>query len=166
MKIVYLKGKNNVMKRFLLIGLCLSMFGLTDAWMKTAVEADDVRGTYWNADKTAHIRIYRAKNGKYYGKIEHLVEPNDASGNPKKDPNNPDKSLRDRDRLGMVIMKSFEWNESEQKWEDGTIYDPNNGKTYDGYMRFEGDDLNTLYLRGYVMGMTWLGRTSEWTRIE
>lgn len=154
------------MKKAILITLCLGLFVFSDAWTNTSVEADDVRGTYWNAEKTAHIRIYRAVNGKYYGKIEHLVEPNDANGNPKTDNNNPDKSLRSKPRLGLVIMKSFEWNSSEKRWEDGTIYDPNNGKTYDGYMRFEGDDTKTLYLRGYVLGMTWLGRTSEWERIE
>lgn len=154
------------MKRALLITLCLGLFVFSDAWLTVEVEADDVRGTYWNAEKTAHIRIYRAVNGKYYGKIEHLVEPNDASGNPKTDNNNPDKSLRSQPRLGLVIMKSFEWDDTEKRWEDGTIYDPNNGKTYDGYMRFEGDNKNTLYLRGYVLGMTWLGRTSEWERIN
>ncbi|MBR9860685.1 DUF2147 domain-containing protein [bacterium] len=154
------------MGRLLFLGLTLSFFLVSDALRVDAIEADDVRGTYWNAEKTAHIRIYRAVNGKYYGKIEWLKEPNDENGNPKKDPNNPKPELRDRDRLGMIIMRSFEWDADEKLWEDGTIYDPNNGKTYDGYMRFEGDDLSTLYLRGYVMGMTWLGRTSEWERIE
>lgn len=147
---------------FALVGLMLA----SEAFMPQAIVPDDVRGTYWNGEKTAHIRIYRAKNGKYYGKIEHLTEPNDENGNPKTDPENPNPKLRSRARLGMVIMKGFEWNASEKIWEDGTIYDPNNGKTYDGYMRFEGEDKSKLYLRGYVMGMTWLGRTSEWERIE
>ena len=154
------------MKRFSLILAVLGMFMLSDALNVNTIVADDIRGTYWNAEKTAHIRIYRAKNGKYYGKIEHLVEPNDENGNPKKDPENPKEELRSRDRLGMVIMTSFDWNEEEKRWDDGNIYDPNNGKTYDGYARFEGDNKNTLYLRGYVMGMTWLGRTSEWERIK
>lgn len=154
------------MKRYLIVLLSLGLFFASDGNGLATLNGDDVRGTYWNGEKTAKIRIYRANNGKYYGKIEHLVEPNDESGNPKKDPLNPDPKLRDRDRLGMVIMKAFEWNEKDQKWEDGTIYDPNNGKTYDGYMRFEGDDLSKLYLRGYVLGMTWLGRTSEWERIN
>ncbi|MEY2924103.1 MAG: hypothetical protein RLZZ337_651 [Bacteroidota bacterium] len=154
-----------ITKRLTLLFSVLSLFMISDALVNSFV-ADDVKGTYWNADKTAHIRIYRATNGKYYGKIEHLVEPNDANGKPKTDPLNPDAKLRSRARLGMVIMNGFEWNESEQMWDDGTIYDPNNGKTYDGYMKFEGTNKNKLYLRGYVMGMTWLGRTSEWQRIN
>ena len=134
--------------------------------MAQTPQTDEVRGTYWNAEKTSHIRIYRAKNGKYYGKIEYLKEPNDENGNPKTDPENPKKELRSRSRLGMVIMNGFSWNESESRWEDGPIYDPVSGNTYDGYMYFEGDNRTVLYLRGYMLGMTWLGRTSEWTRVE
>ena len=134
--------------------------------MAQTSQSDEVKGTYWNAEKTSHIRIYRAKNGKYYGKIEYLKEPNDENGNPKTDPENPNKELRSRSRLGMVIMNSFSWNESESRWEDGTIYDPFSGNTYDGYMYFERDNSTVLYLRGYMLGMTWLGRTSEWTRVE
>ena len=95
-----------------------------------------------------------------------LTAPNNPDGTPKKDPNNPKANLRDRDRLGMVIMNGFTWNASEQKWEKGTIYDPTEGKTYDGYIYFEGDNKKVLKLRGYVMGMTWLGRTSDWQRIK
>jgi uncharacterized protein (DUF2147 family) len=153
-------------KRLTVLFSILSLFFISDALMINAFSQDDVKGIYWNGEKTAQIRIYRATNGKYYGKIEHLNEPNDVNGNPKKDPENPNAKLRDRDRLGMVIMNGYEWNESEQMWENGTIYDPNNGKTYDGYMKFEGTNKNKLYLRGYVMGMTWLGRTSEWERIN
>lgn len=142
---------------------------ISSSWigsMAQTAQSDEVRGTYWNAEKTSHIRIYRAKNGKYYGKIEYLKEPNDENGNPKTDPENPDKELRSRSRLGMVIMNSFSWNESESRWQDGIIYDPVSGNTYDGYMYFEGDNRTVLYLRGYMLGMTWLGRTSEWTRVE
>ena len=150
----------------MIILLSMSFFMMSDGFRKTEITKDSVIGTYWNGEKTAHIRIYKATNGKYYGKIEHLVEPNDENGNPKKDPNNPKEELRNRDRLGMVIMKSFKWDADDEKWEKGTIYDPNNGKTYNGYMNFKNDDLSKLYLRGYVMGITWLGRTSEWERIK
>ena len=142
---------------------------ISSSWIGTmaqTAQSDEVRGTYWNAEKTSHIRIYRAKNGKYYGKIEYLKEPNDENGNPKTDPENPDKELRSRSRLGMVIMNSFSWSESESRWQDGTIYDPVSGNTYDGYMYFKGENRTILYLRGYMLGMTWLGRTSEWTRVE
>jgi uncharacterized protein (DUF2147 family) len=84
------------------------------------------------------------------------------------DSENPDVKLRDRARLGMVIVKEFKWDEKEQEWNGGTIYNPTDGKTYDGYIYFENGnkDKLKLKLRGFVLGMTWLGKTSEWTRIN
>jgi hypothetical protein len=154
------------MKRFSIITLISGLFLVASAWNITSLVADDVEGTYWNAEKTAHIRMYRAKNGFYYGKIEHLVEPNNSDGTPKMDSKNPDTKLRDRARLGMVIAKAFKWDESEQEWNDGTIYNPTDGKTYDSYIYFENGNKDVLKLRGFVLGMTWLGKTSEWTRIK
>ena len=66
------------MKRLTTITLILGLFLIANAWNSSSLVADDVEGTYWNAEKTAHIRMYKAKNGFYYGKIEHLVEPNNA----------------------------------------------------------------------------------------
>jgi hypothetical protein len=155
-----------IMKRIAIISLSVCFFLFTNAFKVNDFVGDDVRGTYWNGEKSAKIRIYRAVNGMYYGKVDYLTEPNDENGNPKTDPENPKKEMRSRARLGMVIMNNFKFNEKDQRWESGTLYDPNNGKTYDGYMKFKGDNKNTLYLRGYVLGMKWLGRTSEWQRIE
>ncbi len=126
----------------------------------------DVVGTWLTADKDAHIRIFKAVNGKYAGKIEWMKEPNDASGKPKKDINNPNPKLRDRERLGMVLVMNLAYNAKDKKWEGGTIYDPKSGKTYDSYVYFENNNIDVLYLRGYMMGMSWIGRTSEWTRIK
>jgi uncharacterized protein (DUF2147 family) len=154
------------MKRCKIITLVLSLFLMANAWNTASLVADDVLGTYWNAEKTAHIRMYKAKNGLYYGKIEYLLEPNDAQGTPKADPENPDDKLKDRASLGMVIAKAFKWDEKEQEWNNGTIYNPIDGKTYDSYIYFENDNKDKLKLRGFVLGMTWLGKTSEWTRLE
>ena len=128
-------------------------------------EPDRLLGVWEPSNGKARVKIEKISD-KYYGKIEMLTAPNNPDGTPKKDPNNPKANLRNRDRLGMVIMNGFTWNASEQKWENGTIYDPTEGKTYDGYVYFEGDNKKVLKLRGYVMGMTWLGRTSDWQRIK
>ena len=154
------------MRRFIPISLILSLFFIANAWNAASLVADDVVGTYWNAKKTAHIRIYKAKNGFYYGKVEFLKEPNNADRKPKLDLNNPDDNLRNRPNLGMVIAKAFKWDAAEQEWNDGTIYNPEDGKTYDGYMYYENGNKDVLKLRGFVMGMSWLGKTTEWTRIK
>lgn len=129
------------------------------------VDANDIVGTYWTAEKDAKVRIFLATNGKYSAKTVWMEAPNNADGSPKLDVNNPNKNLQSRERLGMVFLRYFSFNSEEQLWEGGTVYDPRSGKTYNGTMRFEGNDKNKLLLRGYIGSMTWLGKTSEWTRV-
>jgi uncharacterized protein (DUF2147 family) len=115
--------------------------------------ADAITGEWLTAPKDAKILIYKQGN-KFFGKINW----GKASG--RKDDKNPDASLRSRDLLGTVILKDFVFN-GKDKWEDGTIYDPNNGKTYSCNIKLKDD--KTLEVRGYV-GISLLGRTEIWTR--
>jgi uncharacterized protein (DUF2147 family) len=62
--------------------------------------------------------------------------------------------------IGLVILKDFAFN-GKDKWEDGTIYDPNNGKTYSCVIRLKNE--SALEVRGYI-GISLLGRTEVWTR--
>jgi uncharacterized protein (DUF2147 family) len=154
------------MKKIFLLIPILALLLFTSFSNKGSIKEDDVVATWLNADKDAHIRIFKAVNGKYAGKVEWLKQPNDPNGKPKKDTENPNIKLRERERLGLVIMQNFAYNTKSKQWQNGAIYDPKTGKTYDGYMYFEGENINTLHLRGFVMGMSWLGKTNEWTRIN
>jgi uncharacterized protein (DUF2147 family) len=63
--------------------------------------------------------------------------------------------------LGSVILSNFV-HAGGNKWEDGKIYDPNNGKKYSCNMKLK--DNNTLEIRGYI-GISLFGRTEVWTRL-
>ncbi|MFT7591063.1 MAG: hypothetical protein ACI9UJ_000984 [bacterium] len=130
------------------------------------VVASDIAGVYWIAGKEAKVKIFMATNGKYSGKTIWMKEPNNPDGSPKSDVNNPNDKLQSRERVGLVALKYFEFDEDDQRWENGSVYDPRNGKTYDGYLKFEEGSTDILRLRGYISGMTWLGRTSVWTRVR
>jgi len=123
-------------------------------------QSDDVIGIWLTYEEKSQIRIFKATNGKYYGKIEWLKEDPQE-----KDSNNPDLSLRDRPLMRLVILNGFVYNKNKEQWEGGTIYDPKNGKTYDSFMWFEGDK-QTLQFKGYVLGMKFIGRTTTWKREE
>ena len=73
---------------------------------------------------------------------------------------NPDEALRDRPILGLQIMSDFEY-DGNDKWKKGTIYAPDDGKTYKSKMSLSED---VLKVRGYI-GISMLGRTEEWTRV-
>jgi uncharacterized protein (DUF2147 family) len=114
---------------------------------------DAIVGEWLTAAKDGKVQIYKSGN-KFFGKISWGNRPNG------KDTNNPDTKLRDQNLIGLVILKDFAFN-GKDKWEDGTIYDPNNGKTYSCVIRLK--DEKTLEVRGYI-GISLLGRTEVWTR--
>jgi len=125
-----------------------------------AAQENKVAGTWFNDDETAHIRIFKATNGKYYGKIEWLKEDPERL-----DVNNPDVSKQKEPLLGLMILQGFSYEARKLQWNNGTIYDPDNGKTYDCFMWFE-DNPDVLSIKGYVLGMKFIGRETKWKRVK
>jgi len=124
-------------------------------------QKDKIEGFWLNQEKEARIEIYKAKNGKFYGKIVWLKEPT-RDGKPKTDIHNPKAELRSQPIVGLLILKGFE-KDGDKTYENGTIYDPKNGKTYSCKITYE--NANTLSIRGYI-GISMLGRTTTWTRSQ
>ncbi len=115
---------------------------------------------------SAIVKIVRDGN-EYRGTIVWLEKPvygpdEERPGQPKVDLNNPDAKLRERPLLGLDLLKGFVWNAKKNRWEKGTIYDPNNGKTYKCKMELV--DPDTLKVRGFI-GFSLLGRTEVWHRV-
>jgi len=137
----------------LILGVCF--------WVPTVSFAQDPLEHLWlTQDKDAKIWVYKATDGKFYGKITWIREP-DRDGKPKTDINNPDKTRRNDPELGLVILKGFR-KSHDNEYVDGTIYDPKNGKTYSCKMTLEG---NQLFVRGFV-GISLLGRTATWIKTD
>ena len=125
----------------------------------SAFAQDQIERQWYNEERTAKIQVYKAKDNKFYGKIVWLKEPL-KNGKPKTDENNPAAAKRSQPILGMIILKSFIKDGDE--YEDGTIYDPKNGKTYSCKIKYKGDKLD---VRGYV-GISLIGRTTTWTKAD
>jgi uncharacterized protein (DUF2147 family) len=122
-----------------------------------------IEKTWYNAEKTSKIRIFKATDGKYYGKIVWLQTPNDELGQPRTDKNNEDPQKKLRPIMDLMIISAFTPGSEEGVFEGGKVYDPKNGKTYCGKLTLKG---NTIDLRGFICGMSLLGRTSQWTLAE
>lgn len=113
-----------------------------------ANSADDpVVGTWWNEKKTAQITIQPCGES-VCGNISWMQEPNREDGTPKLDINNDDESLRSRPILGLQIIGGFEKEESG-KWDDGDIYNPQDGNTYSSNLAINED--GTLAVEGCVL---------------
>ena len=126
-----------------------------------AQKADKIVGIWWNDEKTTKIQVEK-KDGKYIGTIVYMIPEKYENGLPPKDDENPDEALRDRSLIGLQILDGFIYSDEKNEWNTGRIYDPKSGKTYDCYGWLESDDL--LKLKGFVAGMRWLGKSSEWYR--
>jgi uncharacterized protein (DUF2147 family) len=75
---------------------------------------------------------------------------------------NPDPVKRKNPKIGLNNLLGFTY-AGEGKYENGTIYDPENGKTYKCVMMLENDSV--LKVRGYI-GITMVGRTDVWKRVK
>ena len=120
-------------------------------------QSDKIEGVWLNEEKDAKIQIYKARDGKFYGKIVWLRDPME-NGKPKTDKKNPKDQLKAQPLVELVILKGF--SVDGNTYEDGTIYDPNNGKTYDCKMTYKG---KTLSIRGFI-GISLFGRTTVWEK--
>lgn len=119
----------------------------------------DVTGTWSTVDDKSRVKIEPCGD-KFCGKIVWLKEPNNSEGKPKKDLNNTDESLRSRPILGMELLGGFS-PESKTEWEDGTIYNPEDGKTYSSTLTIAKP--GELEVEGCVL---FLCKTQVWKRIE
>lgn len=142
------------MKRF---GFFLLGMGMLGAGLVLAAESPVGK---WNTvdeksgKVTSAVEIYE-QNGKLFGKIMALTEPNDKQGKPKvciactgADKNKP--------IVGLVILKDL--SPSGDRYRDGTVLDPEDGKVYPAEIWVED---GKLMVRGYS---GFLYKTRTWLK--
>jgi uncharacterized protein (DUF2147 family) len=151
---------NNYRKQLIAtLGLVWALFLFQNARAQT--NTDDILGTWLVEKKDGKVEIYKQGN-QYFGKIVWLQEPNGKDGKPVLDKNNPEASKRSQPIVGLVMLKNLQW-KGKGNWEDGNVYDPHNGKTYNASVKMK--DKASLEFTGFV-GMAFIGRTEVWTRVK
>lgn len=142
------------------------LFALSIAFVaKTSAQGNQLEKVWYDEKKTCKVQIYKDRDGKFYGKMIWLNEPIDKStGKPQVDKENPEPKLRNTPLQDMVILKGFSQDPNNANvYIDGTVYDPDSGKTYCGKITFKG---NKLDMRGYICSFSLFGRTETWTLAE
>lgn len=153
----YKPTTSTIMKRLFIVTLLLFLSSCL-----LAQNANKVLGVWLTQDGDSKVTITKDSNGKFNGEITWLDEPLNDEGKPKVDEENPKKSLQSRPIMGLRLLDGFIYDKSKDEWVDGTIYDPNNGKTYKCLMWFDKDP-NKLSVKGYI-GFSLIGREVVWTR--
>ncbi|WP_233244165.1 DUF2147 domain-containing protein [Brumimicrobium oceani] len=140
------------MIKYLLI-LCLAMMSLNG-------NSQSIEGVWQTYDDEtgelkSDVKIYK-KDGKLYGKVVqlHVVDDLEVEATCRYCTD----YRKDKPILGMLVMTALV--KDGKEWEgDGTLLDPENGKTYDGEVWLVDD--NKLAVRGYI---GWFFRTQYWIR--
>jgi len=130
-----------------------------------------VMGTWLTQSGVAQVKIAPCadpKTGAICGTVVGLINPKGPNGNvvaPETvtDYRNPDPALRSRKMLGMPLIWGFKAGSDANTFEDGKIYNGENGKIYSANISLQPD--GKLRLRGYV-GSPMFGETQVWTRIS
>ena len=121
-----------------------------------AQSPNEILGKWMSEDGKGIIEIYKShETSKYFGKIVWLKESIGSDGKPIKD-------LNGNVIINMVNLKDFMFEDGH--WIDGTVYDPESGKTY--YSKLSLVNTNKLRLRGSIDPMGWIGKTSYWERVK
>ena len=96
------------------------------------------------------------------GRIVWLQQPNDKQGQPLRDGRNEDKRLRVRTICGLQVIGGLK-RQRDGSWDNGWIYDPEQGESFDVEIRLRGAD--GLQVKGYK-GLKFLSETFQWQRTK
>ena len=141
------------MKKFIFLSILIVMTVLKAASQNNA---DRIVGQWMSEENNMAVEIYKA--GKFYeAKVIWVDNSNDkrTSMNAGYDARNPDETLRKRKIIGLVVMNSLMYNEQNNDWEQGQIYDPHSGKYWNATASLTKGGL--LKVRGY-WGFQLLGK--------
>jgi uncharacterized protein (DUF2147 family) len=136
-----------------------------------SAQQSGVMGTWLTASGVGHVRIAPcadAASGALCGTVVGLINPKGPDGQPvapdaATDYRNENPAFRSRKVIGMPLIWGFKKTADPNTFEDGQIYNGENGKTYNANISLQPD--GKLRLRGYV-GTPLFGETQVWTRIS
>lgn len=110
-------------------------------------------------EKESIVRIFKATNGLYYGKIEQLLQPEYAGKNVVCDKcKGADKG---KPVEGLIIIRDMKYENG--KLVDGNVLDPDSGNIYYGSITYDAAT-GKLTLRGSIDKRGILGRSQVWIR--
>ncbi|WP_298918167.1 DUF2147 domain-containing protein [uncultured Algimonas sp.] len=126
-----------------------------------AAASGTVYGLWLTEEETATVRISDCGAGSMAGTPCGIVATADIPpGEPTTDVNNDNPALRTQPIIGLTMLKGFEWD--DDRWKNGRIYNPEDGKSYKSSIRVDKDDSDILKVKGCI---AFFCQTQEWTRV-
>ena len=144
--------KKLIMSLFMLAVLAGTISAQTDKIVGEWKTIDDKTGS-----EKSIVNIFKATNGKYYGKVEKLFK------NPEKRCTECEGANKDKPVVGLLVVNGME--EKNGSLTNGTILDPADGKVYKCNISFESKS-GKLKVRGSLDKHGIIGRTQYWSRVK
>lgn len=144
--------------------LTFGTFLLMALFFQATAQIDQMLGEWKTIDDETKeaksiVKIYKATNGKYYGKITDLLsKPDDTKCT------ECTGKLKDQPIVGMNIVTNMK--EDGNNLSDGKIMDPANGKYYHCSIELDDSDKDKLIVRGSVDSWGLAGRSQVWHRVK
>lgn len=127
--------------------LAMMLVALLMAVSSAFAQADKIVGNYKCVREGVNSKVKIFKHGDGYRAqvtwVDNLKMPD---GSLRKDFKNPDPAKRNVQADKIVLIDKVKFN--KDKWDDGKIYDPTNGKTYTVTLYFKDD--KTLTVKGSI----------------
>ena len=136
----------------LLVVTSISVFSQADKIVGKWKTIDDKDGS-----AKSIVLIFKATNGKYYGKIDKLFKE------PEKLCTECEGANKNQPILGMIVINSLI--EDKETLTGGTILDPKNGKVYKCNISYDSKTEN-LNVRGSLDSRGWIGRSQTWIKVK
>jgi uncharacterized protein (DUF2147 family) len=121
---------------------------------------DDLIGKWVNEDASARFEFFKTGN-TYNAKIIWLAKPQNENGGQKLDKNNPDKKLRNRPIIELVMLTGLQFSANNTMWNDGKIYSPEKGETLACKIRLTNKNELALTVSKSIFSLT-----KKWKRYD
>jgi|1048.fasta_scaffold01593_6 uncharacterized protein (DUF2147 family) len=121
---------------------------------------DDLIGKWVNEDASARFEFFKTGN-TYNAKIIWLAKPQNENGEQKLDKNNPDKKLRNRPIIELVMLTGLQFSANNTMWNDGKIYSPEKGETLACKIRLTNKNELALTVSKSIFSLT-----KKWKRYD
>ena len=151
------------MKRFLMLALCGVIVLSASIASASTNGGDRILGVYKAVKDGAvsKVRISKIGDNAYKAQIFWLEKPTHPDGTLRKDLKNPDPAKRETPASQVVLIESVSYDQKENVWNNGNIYDPTSGKVYRTIVDFTEE--KTLRVRGFLGPFS---KSLYWYKIE
>lgn len=126
--------------------------------------SESIVGNYFidHSQFKCKVMVSRDSDGTYKAQIFHVENPIDPdTGKKLTDVKNPDKSLRNTPCDRIVLLYGLKYNEKNQCWDRGKVYDPTCGIKANATVEFVPD--GRLKVKGSLFGIS---EHVYWTKIK